>query len=110
MKKDTLVSILFILVLISAGIFLSMFQNTNAAYVMFQRIGHSLIFAGVFMLIRDITSSIQKKLHPKTFTELFRLENGLIEFNDHIVRKENNKITFKIDPFYHLFNILATVS
>ncbi|QEE16855.1 hypothetical protein DSAG12_02685 [Promethearchaeum syntrophicum] len=108
MKKETIVAILFILISIPIGIYLSMFPNTNTAYAMFQRIGHSWIFAGIFMVLREITFFIRIKLYSQTVSELFDKETDMIEFNNFIILKENNQITFKIDLFYHFSNYLST--
>ena len=108
MKKETIVSILFILVSIPLGIFLSMIPNTNTLNLMFQRIGHLLIIAGIFMVIREFSFLIRKKMHSQTFSELFSLENDMIEFDKFIVRKDNNEITFSIDLLFHYFNIIGS--
>ena len=119
MKKDTLVTILFILISIPLGIFLSKFLNTNPSFTMFQRIGYSLIFAGSFILLREITFIIRNKMNPQTFSELFSLEKQdekenekekkMIIFDEDMILKENNEITFKIDLLRQYFRLLAII-
>ncbi|QEE16853.1 hypothetical protein DSAG12_02683 [Promethearchaeum syntrophicum] len=114
MKKETNVAILIIMISLFIGIFFSIIPNTNAVYVLIQRIGHSLIFAGIFITLKEFTFVIRKKSHAQTISELFSLENkkkekDLIVFGDYLIIKENNKLTFQIDLLRQYLKLLAAV-
>ena len=80
MKKDTVVYFVLIFLSIPFGIFLSIMPNNNSVLSMGQRIGHCLIFTGVFTLITRISIVIRKKKHPQSYNELINLDQEIILF------------------------------
>ena len=97
MKKDTVVIIFLIIVSIPFGIILSMIPDGNTIVSMGQRMGHCLIFTGIFTLVSSVSILIRKKKHPQTYNELFSLDQEMILFYPWRIIKENNKLIIKMD-------------